>query len=62
LRTFFITEIAGGLTLIAIDPISRLGSGVITLAAFSANGFATTAVRDPGVVTSAATLGTAGNR
>ena len=62
-RSFFVAVISGCLTVHAFDPISFVGSNrVNATAAFFADGFATTAVGDPYVVTREATLCTTRNR
>ena len=60
---FFIAEISGCLAVCAFAPIRCLDStSVGATAALFAAGFGTAGVRDPHVVTGAATLCTTGNR
>jgi hypothetical protein len=55
-RAFLVPEIPGCLAVNAFDPIYALdGSCVNTVAALFADGFATTAIGDPYVVTNGAT-------
>ncbi len=62
-RAFFIAVISGCLTVCTLAPIKYFDSNCVNAAAaLFAAGFATTAVCDPHVVTSAATLCTTRNR
>ena len=62
-RAFFIAEISGCLAVCAFVPIRYFDSASVNAtAALLAAGFGTTGVRDPHVVTGAATLCTTGNR
>ena len=62
-RALFIAEISGCLAVCAFAPIRCFDSASVdATAALFAAGFGTAAVRDPHVVTGAATLCTTGNR
>src|SRR6266404_8894621 len=62
-RALFIAEISGCLAVCTFAPIRCLDSASVNAAAaLIAAGFGTAAVRDPHVVTGAATLCTTGNR
>jgi hypothetical protein len=60
---FFVAEVAGGLALLAFDPVRRLeGGGVGAIAALQRDGFAASGVGDPGVVTHSAACCATGDR